>query len=116
MERRCRFLDNMPAYNYNTGGGEYVKTGEAKITTDTKQLGSTLMETMLKEVADFCDPKIKESWTQKGHQQVWKGTGYTFCKICVYWKYNKMVYLVFVHRAAQIQFLNIMIHFLVVDL
>ena len=67
MERRCRFLDNMPAYNYNTGGGEYVKTGEA---TDTKQLGSTLMETMLREVADFCDPGIKESWTQKGHQQV----------------------------------------------
>ena len=78
MERRCRFLDNMPAFNYNTGVGEYIQTDR----TDTKKLGSTLMETMLREVADFCDPKIKESWTQKGHQQV--GTGYTLCKMCVY--------------------------------
>ena len=67
MVRRCHFLDNMPAFNYNTGVGEYMETGER---TDTKQLGSTLMETMLSEVADFCDPGIKESWTQKGHQQV----------------------------------------------
>ena len=78
MERRCRFLDNMPAFNYNTGVGEYIQTDR----TDTKKLGSTLMETMLREVADFCDPKIKESWTQKGHQQV--GTRYTLCKMRVY--------------------------------
>ena len=70
MERRCRFLDNMPAFNYNTGGGEYIKTGGSRRRTNTKELGSTLMETMLKEVADFCDPEIKESWAQKGHQQV----------------------------------------------
>ena len=102
MERRCRFLDNMPAFNYNTGVGEYIQTGAKSYRTDTKKLGSTLLETMLKEVADFCDPKIKESWTQKGHQQVRKGTGYiyTFCKICVYCKYDKIIYLVFVHRAA----------------
>ena len=70
MERRCRFLDNMPAFNYNTGVGEYIKTGETHYRTDTKQLGSTLVETMLREVADFCNPDIKESWTQKCHQQV----------------------------------------------
>ena len=63
----------MPAFNYNTGVGEYIKTGGTRRRSDTKQLGSTLMETMLKEVADFCDPEIKESWTQKGHQQVVKG-------------------------------------------
>ena len=68
MERRCLFLDNMPAFNYNTGVGEYIKKTDEK--TDTRKLGSTLMETMLREVADFCDPGIKESWTQKGHQQV----------------------------------------------
>ena len=73
MERRCRFLDNMPAFNYNTGVGEYIKTGGTRHRSDTKQLGSALMETMLKEVADFCDPEIKESWTQKGHQQVVNG-------------------------------------------
>ena len=67
MERRCRFLDNMPAFNYNTGVGEYIANGHR---SDTKQLGSTLMETMLREVADFCDPEIKKSWTPKGHQQV----------------------------------------------
>jgi len=69
MERRCRFLDNvnMPAFNYNTGAGEYIGKFHK---SDTRQLGSTLMETMLREVADFCDPEIKESWTQKGHQQV----------------------------------------------
>ena len=70
MERRCRFLDNMPAFKYNSGVGEYVQTGGTHHKTDTRKLGSTLMETMLREVADFCNPKIKESWTQKGHQQV----------------------------------------------
>ena len=70
MERRCRFLDNMPAFNYNNGAGEYITTGGTRHRSDTRHLGSTLMETMLREVADFCDPEIKESWTQKGHQQV----------------------------------------------
>ena len=70
MERRCRFLDNMPAFNYNTGVGEWIKTDETRRRSDTRHLGSTLMKTMLREVADFCDSNIKESWTQKGHQQV----------------------------------------------
>ena len=64
------FLDNFPAFNYNTGRGEYVKGKKKRSTTDTKHLGSTLMETMLKEVSDFCDPAIKESWSQRPHQQV----------------------------------------------
>jgi len=70
MERRCRFLDNMPAFNYNTGAGVYIYTGGKLHRSDTKQLGSTLMETMLKEVTNFCDPENMKSWTQKGHQQV----------------------------------------------
>ena len=72
MKRRCLFLDNLPAFNYNAGCGEYVKAKGRKkrTTTDTKRLGSTLMETMLKEVSDFCDPAIKESWSQRPHQQV----------------------------------------------
>ncbi len=67
MKRRCKFLDNLPAFNYNTGCGEYVK---GRRITDTRHLGSTLMETMLKEVSDFCDPAIKEGWSQRPHQQV----------------------------------------------
>ena len=70
MNRRCVFLDNLPAFNYNTGRGEYIKVNGKTQRTDTYELGSTLMETMLKEVSDFCDPDIKESWSQRPHQQV----------------------------------------------
>ena len=71
MKRRCEFLDNLPAFNYNNGGGEYVKDDQGRYTcTNTKQLGSTLMRTMLKEVSDFCDPAIKANWSSQPHQQV----------------------------------------------
>ena len=58
MERRCQFLDNLPAYNYNTGAGIRVGTGEV---TDTRHLGSTLMANMIKEAAQFCHPCIEEN-------------------------------------------------------
>ena len=67
MKRRCGFLDNLPAFNYNSGAGEYISAGKR---TDTRQLGSTLMRTMISEVGDFCDPTIKENWSFKPHQQV----------------------------------------------
>ena len=71
MKRRCQFLDTLPAFNYNTGGGEYTDDEQGKrIVTNTQQLGSTLMNAMLKEVSDFCDPDIKENWSVKPHQQV----------------------------------------------
>ena len=79
MKRRCEFLDCLPAFNYNAGGGEVVlrtdtqKTGSSvrkRTVTDTQKLGSTLMHTMLKEVSDFCDPTIKDNWSLKPHQQV----------------------------------------------
>ena len=71
MSRRCGFLETLPAFNYNTGGGEYITDKQGKrVRTDTRQLGSTLMMTMLKEVKDFCDPAIKENWSLKPHQQV----------------------------------------------
>ena len=41
-----------------------------RVASDTQELGSTLMSTMLKEVIDFCNPDIKENWTLKAHQQV----------------------------------------------
>ena len=71
MNRRCSFLDTFSMFNLNMGEGEYVTDEHGKkVPTDTKQLGSTLMDTMLKEVAEFCDPAIKENWSLKPHQQV----------------------------------------------
>ena len=71
MNRRCVFLDSLFAFNFNMGEGEYVTDEHGKrVPTDTKQLGSTLMTTMLREVNDFCDPAIKENWSLKPHQQV----------------------------------------------
>ena len=63
-------MDNCPAYNYNNGRGEYDKaTG---MYTDTRELGSTVMGTMLKEVGQFCDPSIKLKWSSGSHEQVYK--------------------------------------------
>ena len=71
MKRRCAFLDKCPAFNYNTGHGEYYEDAAGKkMTSDTRKLGSTLISTMLREVADLCDPKIKGNWSLKPHQQV----------------------------------------------
>ena len=67
MNRRCRFLDELPGYNYNIGAGEVLYNEKR---SDTRKLGSTIMETMLAEVENFCDPKIKDNWTCKPHQQV----------------------------------------------
>ena len=77
MKRRCAFLDQLPAFNYNSGYGEYYKDASGKkMASDTRELGSTLMSTMLQEVVDFCDPEIKENWSLKAHQQVKRD----FCK------------------------------------
>ena len=70
MKRRCAFLDNCPAFNYNSGSTEYIEEGGVRKKNDTKELGSTLMDTMLKEVSDFCDPIIREDWSLKPHHQV----------------------------------------------
>ena len=61
IKRRCQFLDNLPQYNYN----QIVPGGN-----DTSKLGSTLMNAMLKEVPQFCDPSTKEDWSLQAHQQV----------------------------------------------
>ena len=71
MKRRCAFLDTLPAFNYNTGIGEPIIDESGQITrTDTRQLGSTLMATMLEEVNNFCHPSIQANWSNKPHQQV----------------------------------------------
>ena len=71
MSRRCKFLETLPAFNYNTGRGECLTDEDGKqVFTDTRKLGSTLMTTMRREVEDFCDPAIKDNWSLKPHQQV----------------------------------------------
>ena len=68
MQRRCGFLDNLQYFNLNEGIGELIdKQGSVHVYTDTKTLGSTLMNTMLTEVSDFCHPVIR---TNSAHQQV----------------------------------------------
>jgi hypothetical protein len=71
MKRRCHFLDHLSAFNYNEGVGELIMKSGKTEETYTKELGSTLMHTMLKEVSDFCDPDIKNNWSLKPHQQVY---------------------------------------------
>ena len=43
--------------------------GTAEV-VDTSQLGSTIMETMLKEVRDFCNPVKRNNWSDSTRQQV----------------------------------------------
>ena len=38
--------------------------------SNTSQLGQVLMETMLKEVSEFCKINIQQSWATQAHQQV----------------------------------------------
>jgi len=38
--------------------------------SNTSQLGEVLMETMLKEVSEFCKINIQQSWAMQAHQQV----------------------------------------------
>lgn len=71
MKRRCDFLETNPAFNYNTGAGEVITDEHGrKVKTDTRHLGSTIMQTMIEEVGNFCDPGIKQNWASKPHQQV----------------------------------------------
>ena len=65
------FLDTLPGFNYNTGHGNNLMAIQGQLRkTDTRNLGSTLMKTMLNEVKDFCDPDIKENWSHKQNLQV----------------------------------------------
>ena len=41
--------------------------------SNTSQLGQVLMETMLKEVSEFCKINIQQSWATQAHQQVCDG-------------------------------------------
>ena len=70
MCRRCNFMESCPSFNFNYGTGELQDKFGMKKYTNTENLGSTLVYTMLKEVSDFCDPSIKENWSLKAHQQV----------------------------------------------
>jgi len=38
--------------------------------SNTSKLGEILMETMLKEVSEFCKPDFQQNWAAQAHQQV----------------------------------------------
>ena len=48
----------------------YKTKDKSRYTIDTSKLGSTVMETMLKEVSDFCQPSRVKDWTTTTKQQV----------------------------------------------
>ena len=70
MKRRCKFLDELPWFNFNTGAAGFRKVNGKQQRTDTTKLGSTLMSSMLKEVKRLCNPNLKEDWTKDPHEQV----------------------------------------------
>ena len=70
MNTRCEFLDHLPAFNYNIGSGIKIHNEGKQEKTDTRSLGSTLIEAMLDEVSDFCVSDVKENWSTNAHQQV----------------------------------------------
>ena len=83
MKRRCSFLDDMPAFNYNTGVGEVIKGQDGKnIPTDTRCLGSTLMSTMLEEVENFCGLAFIDNWTETSCQRVCMGNIFSVLVLC----------------------------------
>ena len=97
MARRCMFLDMCPAYNYNEGTYSLFallcvicvmvmslsaltiascyscKTEEGdEVLIDTSKLGSSLLESMLKEVDNLCSAQRRSTWGGSGdsRQQV----------------------------------------------
>ena len=71
MKRRCYFLDNLPAYKYNTGERKKIPSIEAKkMANNTYQLGFTLMSGFLKEVEHFFNPDLQAGWSRNLHLQV----------------------------------------------
>ena len=56
---------------YHFAGKVYIRRGKHKpAEVDTSQLGSTIMESMLKEVSDFCNPLKRNNWSDSTRQQV----------------------------------------------
>ncbi len=72
MKRRCKFLDELPAYNYNVGRGDIMNKLPLLGNThyNVAHLGSILIRAMLREVEDFCDPLVAKKWTGTEYQQV----------------------------------------------
>ena len=50
--------------------------------SNTSQLGQVLMETMLKEVSEFCKINIQQSWATQSHQQVRTSVVYVRMLVC----------------------------------
>ena len=57
---------------YHCAGKVAISRGKHRAAeiVDTSQLGSTIMETMLKEVSEFCNPVKRNNWSNSTRQQV----------------------------------------------
>ena len=62
MSRRCKFLEQLPAFNFNQGIGVGGK--------NIKKLGSILLTAMIKEAKQYCDRGSLSDWSDLNHQQV----------------------------------------------
>ena len=74
MYRRCEFLEDSPYLKYNMGVGEPKKNERGEPTeeyTDTRQLRSVLLQTMMDEVSDFCKQSVREQDKSVPYHQVW---------------------------------------------
>ena len=71
MINRCKFLDELPAYNYNTGGAETFEDESGDlVATNTQKLGSTMIRRRLSEVNEFSNYSRLKDWNSFSHNQV----------------------------------------------
>lgn len=69
----------MPGFYFNQGMD--VGLRDRGQLSNTVLLGSLLMETMLREVRELCNPHGNHDWTKKSHQQVTIASGYESLQI-----------------------------------
>ena len=77
MYRRCQFLEDCPYLKFNEGVGEPKKNERGEPTgeyTNTRQLRSVLLKTMMDEVSDFCKQSVREQEKSVPYHQVWHTT------------------------------------------
>lgn len=51
------------AFQFDAAGTVRISRPTFEEVVDTSQLGSTIMETMLKEVSNYCNPKRRRNWS-----------------------------------------------------
>lgn len=68
MYRRCHFLEESPFLRFNQGRG--VNKPGLSMQTDTHNLRSVLLDTMLDEVSHFCEYHERKDEKKTNYHQV----------------------------------------------